>query len=133
MRDEQDGTTLTNVTVSVTPQSTNGTEVVCNFSGGAVTDDAIFLGLNEPYDLTFNLVNGPGGAYTFDTNNTPFCNQSNHCPAPNAPIKKPYSLNPTPTANSITVHVDPVPSRSVTHYRLNFSGGYSCDPIIVHD
>jgi hypothetical protein len=129
---EQDDETLTNVTVTVTPQATNGTEVVCNFSGSAVTDDAIFLNKNEPYDLTFNLVNGPGGSYAFSTS-TPFCNQSNHCPAPNAPIKSPYSLNQNPTANSISVHVDPVPSRAVTHYRLNFNGGYSCDPIIIHD
>jgi hypothetical protein len=132
MRDDQDGTTLTTVTVTVTPQSTNGTDVVCNFSGGAVTDDAIFLDLNQPYDLTFNLANGPGGSYAFATN-TPFCNQANRCPGPNAPIKKPFSLSGSPSANSITVHVDPVPSRAVTHYRLNFNGGYSCDPIIVHD
>ena len=132
MRDDQDTATLTTVTVTVTPQSTNGSEVVCNFSGSAVTDDAIFLDLNEPYDLTFNLASGPGGSYTFATS-TPFCNQPNHCPGPNAPIKKPYSLNPGSTPNSITVHVDSVPSRAVTHYRLNFNGTYFCDPIIVHD
>jgi hypothetical protein len=132
VRDNDKGANLMTMTVTVTPQATNGTEVDCNFSGTGVEDDTIWLDLNQGYDITFNLVNGPGGSYSFDTS-TPFCNQSNRCPSANAPIKKPYSLKPNPTANSITVHVDEFKSRAITHYRLNFAGGFSCDPIIVHD
>ena len=133
MRDDQDGMTITTLAITVTPQVTNGTDVECDFSGRAVTDDAIFLNLNESSDITFTMATGPGGSYSFDSGK-PFCNQSKHCPPklPAGSAHGPYSVRSN-NGNSITVHVDPVPARAVSHYRLNFNGGCSCDPIIVHD
>jgi hypothetical protein len=121
------------VTVTVTPQVTNGTDVECNFDGTPVTDDAIFLDLNQAYDITFNLADGPGGSYSFHPSK-PFCNQAKHCPPelPGGSAHTPYSVTSN-GGNTITIHVDRVPARAVAHYRLNFNGGCSCDPIIIHD
>jgi len=121
------------VTVTVTPQVTNGTDVECDFAGTDVTDDAIFLDLDQAYDITFKLVGGPGGTYSFHSSK-PFCNQAKHCPPelPGGSAHAPYSV--TPNGNDeIIVHVDRVPARAVAHYRLNFDGGCSCDPIIIHN
>jgi hypothetical protein len=132
-KDRNGGAGLTGISVTVTPQTTNGSDVQCDLSGTSVTDDAIFLDVKEAYDITFNLVTGPGGTYVFDANK-PFCNQAKHCPPalPGGSDHAPFSVTAN-NGNAITVHVDPVPSRAVAHYRLNFNGGYSCDPIIIHD
>lgn len=131
--DKNESANLMSATITVTPQATNGLDVECDFSGSPVTDDAIFLALDQAYDITFNLTAGPGGAYTFD-GNKPFCNQAKNCPPklPGGSAHGPYSVA-SKSGNSITVHVDPVKARAVAHYRLNFNGGYSCDPIIIHD
>ncbi len=119
--------------VTVTPVSMNGKSVECDISGPDVVDDAIFLGLDQGYDLTFQLVSGPGGSLTFDQNK-PFCNQSGKCPPelPGGSAHHPYSVTAN-SATSITVHCSPVNSKAVAHYRLNFADGSSCDPIIIHD
>ena len=54
MRDDEKGASLMTLTVTVTPQVTNGTDVECNFSGTVVDGDTIWLDLNQGYDITFN-------------------------------------------------------------------------------
>jgi hypothetical protein len=134
MAKKHGGVALTAFNVDVKPMSTNGSDVNCdiiNAPPGIMTDNAMFLQLNTPYDITFNLVAGPGGAYTFDPAK-PFTNQAKRCPPPlpAGSVHAPCSLTGK-SANSITVHVAPLPSRTVTNYRLNFTGNFSSDPIIV--
>lgn len=130
-QDEKTAVKATSVTVK--PASVNGKTVECDITGPDVTDDAIFLGLNQGYDLTFQLVSGPGGSLAFHPNK-PFCNQSGKCPPelPGGSAHPPYNVT-AKSPTSITVHCSPVNSKAVAHYRLNFADGSSCDPIIIHD
>jgi len=127
---DEDATVKT-TTIEVEPVSVNGKAVECKITGDDVADDAIFLGLNQGYDLTFKLVNA--GSLVFHQAK-PFCNQKGKCPPelPGGSAHNPYSVTPiSPT--SIAVHCSPVNLRQVAHYRLNFDDGSSCDPIIIHD
>jgi hypothetical protein len=117
-------------TYTVTPMGPpDGKEVECAITGPNVIDEAIFLDLNQGYDLTFELA---PGTYTFDLNK-PFCNQSGKCPpAKGGSAHSPYSVT-SRSATTITVHCDPVHAKAVSHYRLNFANDFTCDPIIIHD
>jgi hypothetical protein len=117
------------VSFTVTPVAVNGKDVECAIGGPNVIDEAIFLDLDQGYDLTFELVSD---TYSFDPKQ-PFCNQSGRCPpAKGGSAHSPYSVT-SKSATSITVHCDPVQSKAVSHYRLNFANDFTCDPIIIHD
>ncbi len=119
-------------TFTVTPIAVDGKDVECGIAGPNVIDEAIFLDLDQGYDLTFQLVSGLGSTYSFDPNK-PFCNQSGRCPpAKGGSAHSPYSVT-SKSATSITVHCDPIHSKAVSHYRLNFANDFTCDPIIIHD
>ena len=128
------GAALATFTVTVAPGNivpAGSNNVECDFNGPTVTDNALFLSLNTAYDITFNLEDGT--EYTFDPAK-PFCNKKMRCPPelPKGSVQKPFTIT-TKDSDSIKVHVDPVPSRKVTHFRLNFNDGYSCDPIIINN
>lgn len=123
----------TSVTVTAN-QVLNGTDVECDFSGPGIHDNAIFVDDAASTTLAFTLVDNTGQNLQFDTSN-PFNNQSGHCPKNAGNPKKPCGLEnpPAPTGSSFTMKIDPTNGRAVSYYRLNFQGGLSCDPIIVHD
>lgn len=139
MAKKKGGAALTAFTVTVTPKVTTGFDVECDLSDapvGLLTDNALFLDLETPYDITFKLVSGPGGNYSF-YQSKPFCNQAKRCPPqlPGGSAHAPCSVTDDGGSNggaSITVHIDRIQSRTVTNYRLNFDGGFSCDPIIIN-
>lgn len=125
---------LLTTAVTVTAKSVSGADVDCDFSGAEVTDNAVFVNDTADTTITFNLVDNTGQNVQFDTSN-PFGNQSGHCPKGAGSPKKPCSLQgtPAPTGTSFTMGVAPTNGRSVSYYRLNFTRGLSCDPIIIHD
>jgi hypothetical protein len=120
--------------VTVTANSVNGADVSCDFSGGDVIDDAIWVHDASSTTVTFTLVDNTGQNVQFDTGN-PFGNQKGHCPPYPGSPKKPCSLQnpPAPTGSSFTMSIAPTNGKAVTHYRLNFTNGRTCDPIIIHD
>ena len=128
-----DGPELT-ASVTVTAIAVNGNDVQCNFSGANVTDNAVFVADTANTDITFNLVDNTGQGVQFDTTN-PFGNQKGHCPTGPGSPKSPLSLesSPAPTATSFTMGAAPTNGKAVSYYRLNFTNGLSCDPIIIHD
>ena len=132
-----DGTTeaLMITTVTITPTAVNGTDVDCEISGADVVDGAIFLNKDDTYDLTFQLQGGGGvGVAEFDHSN-PFANRNAQCPGANAKPQPPCAVTVNPGApqyDSFTVRVSPTGNKGVTHYRMNFADGLSCDPIMIH-
>jgi hypothetical protein len=122
------------ITVTVSPTSVNGNDVECDITGTGVTDNSIFLSGSAGGEITFNLVAGPAGTFAFDTGN-PFGNQMGRCPRNAAKPRSPCSLasSPAPTASSFTMNVAPITGKAVSFYRLNFTQGKSCDPIIIHE
>ena len=130
----RDPTALATTVVTVTAKSVNGTDVNCDFSGTDVTDNAIFVSEAANTTVTFNLTDNTGQSVQFDTSN-PFGNQKGHCPKTAGAPKKPCGLQnpPAPTGSSFTMTVDPTNGRAVSYYRLNFTNGLSCDPIIIHE
>lgn len=107
-----------------------GKNVSCDLRGPGVVDNALFLDRDEDYDITFEL--DAGGPLTWGPN--PFGNAKGQCPpdnpacGPRPPISV-HGKRSTPT--SITIHMDRQSDRTVEHFRMNFNGGLTCDPIIV--
>ena len=119
--------------VTVTAKKVTGTDVACDFSGAVVTDNAVFVSYTVNTDITFTLVDQTGKSVTFDTSN-PFGSQNNRCPKEGASPKKPCSVG-TPAAKSkkFTMCIEATNARAVSYFRLNFTNGLSCDPIIIHE
>ena len=140
MTKKSGGAALTTFAVTVTPTAIvppGSKNVECDITGPATTGNVLFLLCNTAYDITFNLVPGPAGTFAFLAA-APFCNQPQHCPKPlpNCSAHTPCKVTNNGGGNngiSITVHIDPLPSRAVTYYRLNFVGGFTCDPIIINN
>jgi hypothetical protein len=130
----KDPTQLVSTSVTVTANSVTGQDVDCDFSGGAVTDNAIFVDEASDTTITFNLVDNTGQNVQFDTRN-PFGSQNGRCPKGAGNPKKPCSLKspPAPSATSFAMGVEATNGRAVSYYRLNFTNGRSCDPIIIHE
>lgn len=125
---------LMTMAVTVTAKSATGTAVDCDFSGAGVIDNAIFVDKDADTTIAFSLVDNSGQGLQFDTNN-PFGNQHGHCPKPGTGPKPPCSLlnPPVPTGTSFTISVRATTGRAVNYYLLNFTRGFYCDPIIIHD
>jgi hypothetical protein len=123
---------LTNTTVNIEALGVNGDDVDCRITGADVTDDAIFLKKEKQYDIDVTLDPGTTGLKFHQTK--PFCNQNSKCPPalPGGNATHPFSVTRN-SDTSITIHAVPIPSRAVAHYRLNFDGNKSCDPIIIHE
>ena len=120
---------MANTNVSVTPTGKNGNEVHCDITGKEVVDDAIFLASDKSYDIVFDL--DAAAAETWDQQN-PFCASNGKCPPVNAPAHGQYKVKSV-SAKTLTVEARAPNARSVIHYRLNFAGGGTCDPIIIRD
>ena len=120
------------INVTVTPVGVTGKDVDCDFSGaGEVIGNALFLDKSDNYDITFQLVSAHGvNAFAAQK---PFCNQPKRCPKPpGGNAVPPFHLTGN-TGNTITLHVDPIPNKEVSYFRLNFNNGLTSDPIIIHD
>lgn len=119
------------IEINVKPNGPTGQpgEVDCDISGTNVIDHAIILPKNGTFEIRFNL-DGPATASWHDTN--PFCAQVGKCPRLNSASHG----NMTVTSNSsrqFTVQARAMGRRTIFHYRLNFAGGGTCDPIIIRD
>lgn len=119
----------TKVSVSVTPKSKQGNDVDCDISGANVVNNAIWLPAGDDYEVTFTLapdavigVNGWAAS--------PFANQKGKCPKA-AGLNPPCSGFKFDPAGNPVINVDGRSGRSVIHYRLDFNGNGSCDPIII--
>lgn len=123
----------TPINVMVRPIGVTGNEVDCELDGPAeyMVDNALCLPNTGDYEITFQL-NPAHGVSAFAAQR-PFCNQRNRCPPPaGGNAVPPYQLiNNNAAAKTITVHLEPV-RRGVSHFRLKFNDGLSCDPIIIN-
>lgn len=124
-------TPSTPVNVTVTPIGVTGHEVDCELDGPAeyMIDNALCLPNTADYEITFQLV--PAHGVTAFASRRPFCNQRNRCPPPTGGnAAPPYRLIDNNGA-AITVHLEPV-RKGLSHFRLKFNDGLSCDPIIIN-
>lgn len=130
MREED----LRQMTITVAPGSACGSdnEIECDISGSGVHDDAIFLPKDGDYEITFNL----DRAAQVDWDQDPFCAQLKKCPRPGTGshgLMKVKQGSVTAKSFVVEAKAGPTPARRVFHYRLNFSDGSTCDPIIIRD
>jgi hypothetical protein len=121
----------TPINVTVTPVNVTGTDVDCDFAGHQVIGNGLFLPHGGTFDITFQLV--PRLGVSAFAAARPFCNQPNRCPRPPGGNAHPPFRLTANTGNTVTVHLDPVGHRGVSHFRLNFNNSLNCDPIIIHD
>lgn len=124
------------VSVDVTPMLQQGNEIFCEIDpsqgtpGKFVKGGVIKLPAGGQFDLTYNLKAGDIPGLQFDAAD-PFCSDASTCPAPGA--QNGQYANPRVTApTTLSVEAAPVPPRNAVHYRLNFSNGTYCDPIIIN-
>jgi hypothetical protein len=120
---------MATINVSVTPTGKNGDEVECDITGREVIDDAIFLPKANTYVINFDL--DPAAAENWNLQN-PFCANNGKCPALNAAPHGHFTVQRV-SNKQLTVEARPPAGKSVFHYRLNFSDGGTCDPIIIRD
>lgn len=120
------------INVMVTPVGVTGKDVDCDFGGAAeVVGNALFLDKSDNYNITFQLV--PAHGVNAFAAQKPFCNQPKRCPKPvGGNAVAPFNLTSN-TGNTITLHVDPIPNKEVSYFRLNFNNALTSDPIIIHD
>lgn len=116
--------------VKVRPKNTaHGLE--CDITGRDVIDDAICLPKERSYLIKFRL--DQESPWKFDTTN-PFSARAGKCPPPDWPGEGKLKVTGTPTRDEFTVEAkDTGGSKKVYHYRLNFEGGRTYDPIIIRD
>lgn len=117
------------IEVTVSPEERNG-EVECTIQGHDVVDDAIWLEKDRTFDIAFNLADDSG--WSWDVKG-PFCARIGKCPPIGSPQHGLLKVTGTPTAKRFTVQAQKTGARKIFHYRLIFSNGKSCDPIIIRD
>lgn len=125
--------TTTTIDVTITPTGKNGNDVDCDITGTSpyVLDNAIVLPTDAgDFAINFNLVPGPGGTYSWDSAG-PFGNDTGKCPKGKGSAKGQFTFGGV-NGNTMTVNASQQSQPSVVHYRLNFQGGSSCDPIIIN-
>lgn len=127
--------------VSVEPISRIGNDVQCKITGEHVKDSTpplppktrvIELPLDEGNTIIFDLAPGQGPNLYFHPQK-PFYSQKTRCPPeyPAGNENRPYLVDHAASEpTQITVRGSAVKVPLVTYYRLNFSDGSSCDPII---
>jgi hypothetical protein len=119
----------TNVNVAVTPRAKQGNDVDCDISGGNVVNNAIWLPPGDDYDVTFTLV-PDGGIGVTGWAPSPFANRNGKCPKA-AGLNPPCSGFKLDPAGNPVINVDGRSGKAVVHYRLDFNGNGTCDPIII--
>jgi hypothetical protein len=129
-------TARTAIKVYVTPQLQQEDAVFCEINRPSGTPARFLRGgvVKLPpgghYEINFILREGEVAGLEFDAND-PFCSDPNTCPAPG--MNDPQFTNPRRTeATIVKVNADPVQPKNAVHYRLNFSNGSYCDPIIIN-
>jgi hypothetical protein len=127
------------VDIDVTPvfQSTaGGGEVVCEIDGlsSHTKGGVIKLKSGQSYELNFTLPSAAGITFEADGEDAFWCNGSS-CPTAKG-TNGGGLANPTvsPDQLTLTVKADPpAGTKGYAFYRLNFTGGGSFDPVIIHD
>jgi hypothetical protein len=115
--------------VTVSPQNTmHGLE--CDITGKEVHDDAIFLDHDKGYEIEFTIPDDSD--WEWDVTD-PFCARVGKCPPPGSPPHGLMGVKGTPTRKKFTVDARPTGGKQVFHYRLNFRGGRTYDPVIIRD
>ncbi|MDQ3482350.1 MAG: hypothetical protein M3448_02930 [Pseudomonadota bacterium] len=122
----------TRAVITVTPlPPASGNEIECDISGTDVIDDAIYLDRSRDYLLAFQL--DEHGSYQWDRGD-PFNARNGKCPKPNKPGNGRYKVaSCTDHLLEVTARGPSLPKKEVVHYRLNFAGGITYDPIIIRD
>ena len=120
------------VKVTVEPYVNDEGRLECNITGdgGTVIDDAICLRRDREYQIDFKLHDN--SKYYWDVED-PFCAKVGKCPPRGAPQHGVVKLVGTPTRSQFTVEAKQTTSKQIFHYRLNFEGGRTYDPIIIRD
>ena len=121
------------ITVTPLPGTGTGNDIECNSVGTNVVDDAIFLPNSGNYEITFAI---PEDVNVEWKQSDPFCARLKKCPRKGAkshPLMEVKSGSVGPKAFVVQAKEDPGPISHVFHYRLNFAGGATCDPIIIRD
>ena len=131
---------MPNIIVTVTPGNPRpDKEVPCQLVIAPPqygVDNALWLDdPTQAYKVTFNLVGGVARPWSQHGagGNPPFCNTTGQCPNAAAGPQNGFIVTPG-GPNTITVDIPPQGAagyKAVQHYRMNFDGGYTCDPIIV--
>lgn len=126
MKDEE----LLQTEVTISPRNTaHGLE--CDIDGSNVVDDAICLPRDRSYMIRFTL--DPSSQWKFNTDD-PFCARVGKCPPPDWPGEGSLRVSGTPTRDDFTVEARGTGgAKKIYHYRLNFEGGRTYDPIIIRD
>jgi hypothetical protein len=127
------------VQVDVTPvyqaAGSNG-EVVCEIDGPSsahTKGGVIKLKSGQSYNLKFTLPSTAGVTFHATGDDAFWCSSST-CPTAKgtngAGLKNPSVSSDQLT---LTVEADPPTGKGLVFYRLNFAGGGSFDPVIIHD
>lgn len=128
------------VDINVTPvfQAAGGNgEVVCEIDGPSsahTKGGVIKLKSGQSYNLKFTLPSTTGVTFHASGDDAFWCNGSS-CPT----AKGTYGgglNNPTVSSDQLTLTVQadpPAGTKGMAFYRLNFAGGGSFDPVIIHD
>ena len=125
------------IEVHVTPELQQGSTVFCEIDrapgtpGHLVKGGAIKLPPGGQYEINFVLQPGQVPGLQFDAND-PFCADANNCPVPGDNNAQYSSPRVDPAGTKLTIDADPSPPRNAVHYRLNFTNGTYCDPIIIN-
>lgn len=119
------------IEISVRPRGATGQpgEVMCDIAGDKVIDDAIILPIEGTFHITFNL-DGPATASWHKTD--PFCAHIAKCPPQNSASHGNMTVT-SKSSKQFTVEAKAMGRRAIFHYRLNFAGGGTYDPIIIRD
>jgi hypothetical protein len=131
-RDKEEESAVRATVVTVRPVDVSGMTVECDISGNDVTDDAIFLARNQTYDITLRLTPALGVSRFHATK--PFCNRNSKCPPelPRGNTSSPFGAQRI-SDTELLISAQAVNGKAVTHYRLNFDGDLTCDPVIIHE
>lgn len=128
------------VDIDVTPvfqSAGGGGEVVCEIDGPSsahTKGGVIKLKAGQSYHLNFALSATSGIKFQANGDDAFWCNGGS-CPTAKGTtgggLKNPAV---SPDGSTLTVEADPpAGSKGFTFYRLNFVGGGSFDPVIIHD
>jgi hypothetical protein len=133
---------MTRVQFTVTPQPpADGNEIECDITGGSnVVDDAIKLPKGSGYLIDFVLDDNTGTyewapiVTTGPNKSTPFVARNSKCPKAGKSVNGSYApQSVVGTTLTVAAPATPQGRDEIIHYRLNFTNGETCDPIIIRD
>jgi hypothetical protein len=125
--------------VDVTPEIQIGNSVICWITAapgtppGFVRDGVIMLPPGGSFEISFHLQPGKVPGLQYNPGDA-FCTDFNGCPALGTHNDGGQYSNPRVdnAGRTLVIDADPNAPRNAVHYRLNFTNGVSCDPIIIN-